>query len=136
MAMSSWTRSRRPRPRSRPWAGGRRATEGADAAPRVQRAVGVLEDHLDLAPHLPQGPGRQVGDVLAVEDDLPAGDGLQPGDAAGQGGLAAAGLAPQPEGLPVADLEADAVDGVHEPVLAGQHRGAADGEVLDDAGQL
>ena len=55
----------------------------------------------------------QVGDVLAVEaDHVPEVTGMQPRDAAGQRGLAAAGLADQPERLAAADGQRDPVDGL------------------------
>ena len=75
----------------------RRADDRADGVPRVQRGVGVLEDHLDVAPqrlHLPaataargRGPRTSSTRRWAVE----------PGDQPAGGGLAAAGLAHQAE---------------------------------------
>ena len=58
------------------------------------------------------------------------GDVVQPGDAAGQGRLAAAGLADEAEGLARADRQAHAVDGVHELRSRGTAR-CPDREVLD-----
>ena len=102
---------------------GERVTDDRpDPAPRVQRPVRILEDHLHLAPERAHLPGLELADVLAVEDDLAGGQVEQPGDAAGQGRLAAAGLADQAERLAPADLEADPVDRVHELPAAPEER--------------
>ena len=37
--------------------------------PRVQRSVGILEDHLHVPPQRPQGPGAQALDVAAIITD-------------------------------------------------------------------
>ena len=66
--------------------------------PRVQRGVGVLEDHLDLAAQRLELRRRQLREVLALEDDLAGGGLVEPGDQAARGRLAAAGLADEPKG--------------------------------------
>ena len=76
---------------------------------RVQRAVGVLEDHLEPAPDLPQLALGQRGEVAALEDDLARGRLLELEDAPAGGRLAAAGLPDQAQGLAAADGEAHAV---------------------------
>ena len=53
---------------------------------------------------------------------------MQLGHGAGRGGLAAAGLAHEPEGLALLELEVDAVDGVDVALLAAQEA-APEGEV-------
>ena len=63
-------------------------------------------------------PLRQVRDVAALEDDLAAGRLEQPGEQPAGGRLAAAGLADQAERLARADVEVDAVDGLHRADLA------------------
>src|SRR3712207_8231824 len=55
-----------------------------DLLPRVQRRVGVLEDHLDTAPQA-AGDGRVVGEhVLAAEADLAARRLVKPDQAAAE----------------------------------------------------
>ena len=46
-----------------------RADDLADRLPRVQRGVGILEDHLHLASQRSQGAALQLRDVLSVEAD-------------------------------------------------------------------
>ena len=83
---------------------------------RVQRRVGVLEDHLHVPADLPQPALVQLGDVdrcvggLELEIDRAVGglDGTQ--DAPAQSRLAAAGLAYQAKCLPFVDVEVDPVD--------------------------
>ena len=109
---------------------GQRLTDDvAHGHARVQRGVGVLEDHLHVtarlahvgAAHLRQfavgkldGAGRRL---FQLEDGAPG------------GGLATAALAHQAERLTLVDVEADAVDGLDVADRAAQHA-AADGEVL------
>ena len=70
-----------------------------DPAPRVQRAVRVLEDHLDVPAQRAHLPAGQRGDVVAVEHHRPRRQVVEPGEAAGQRRLAAAGLADQSQRL-------------------------------------
>ncbi len=80
--------------------------------PRVERADGVLEDDLHLAPGRTQvGPGRRH-QVAAVELDRPLGRLDQPDQRPPERRLPAARLADQPERLAAADLDVDAVDGL------------------------
>ena len=72
---------------------------------RIERVV--LEHHRDVA------LGRlDLVDDAAADIDLAAGDGLESGDHPQQRGLAAAGWADQDAELAVANLEADALDGL------------------------
>jgi hypothetical protein len=119
------------RPGRDPVDGQRVADDGADAPVGVERPVGVLEDHLELAPVGPELPARQGGDVVPVEDHPAGGEGVQAGGAAGQGGLAAAGLADQAEGLAAVDVQADPVDGVDGLGVPPGEDPPADREVLD-----
>jgi hypothetical protein len=115
---------------------GQRVTDdGADPPVGVERPVGVLEDHLELAPVGPQLPAGQGGDVVPVEDHPAGGEGVQAGGAACQRGLAGAGLADQAEGLPAADLQADPVHGVDGVGVPAGEEPPADREVLDHAVQ-
>ena len=87
----------------------------ADGHPRVQRAVGVLEDDLDLAAVLLERPAAHLGDVLTLVEDRAAGRLLQGDQQLGHGRLAAAGLADHADGLAAAQGQVDAVDGVDVP---------------------
>jgi hypothetical protein len=102
---------------------------------RVERAVGVLEDDLHVAPHAAQGLALELEDGLAVEADLAGGGLEQPEDRAPGGGLAAAGLAHQAEGLAAVDGEGDVVHGAHVADDA-REEAALDGEVLLEAVHL
>ena len=106
-----------------------RVGEGSlDGLARVERGVGVLEDHLGDA-----GDGFAVargggGDVFAVEQDAAGGGGDEAEDGEGEGGFAAAGFADQADAFAGVDGERDAVDGAERAGAAGE-QAAADGEV-------
>ena len=68
----------------------RGAYDPSDRVPGVERRVGVLEDHLDLAPQRAHLALTQVRDVVAVDHDLAAGRLVQPDQQAAGGGLPAA----------------------------------------------
>ena len=77
---------------------------------RIERAVGVLVDHLHAPADRPHALLVVGGDVLALEHDA-AGRRLQHAQHGEPGGrLAAAALADQPERLAAPQREADAVD--------------------------
>src|SRR5438132_303116 len=103
--------------------------------PRIERAVRILEDHL----HLPSDRAQRVlverREVAALEEDLTAGRPLELQDAASGGGLAAPGLAHEPEGLAPPDLEAHAVDGADEAGSTPEET-AADLEMLHQVADL
>ncbi len=64
--------------------------DAPDPHARVERRIGILEDHLDGAPCLAAtGRGVDAGDHLAIEADRAAGRLAQPRDDVGDGGLAA-----------------------------------------------
>ena len=101
-----------------------------DPAAGIQTGRGVLEDHLRLAAEAPQRIAPELRDVGPVEDDPALGEGPQPQEGLAQGGLAAAGLAHQAEGLAPADRQVDPVHGAQgdlPPV------GLPDGEISLDA---
>jgi hypothetical protein len=84
----------------------------------VQRAEGILEDHLHLRPQRPEfrgGQRRQVHDpaVPGPKPDLAASRRQGPQDAPGRRGLAAPALADEPEGRALLDLQAHVVDRPH-----------------------
>ena len=85
------------------------ADDVADLHSRVQRAVGILEDDLDLLPYGDQVLLVQAAEVHALEDDVAGGGTLELQYAAPGGGLAAAGLSHEAQGLPLLDGEGDVV---------------------------
>ena len=107
----------------------RLADDAADRVPRVQRRVGILEDHLHPSPQRAQLALVEPRDLLAVEDD-PAVDRLvEAEDRPPDGRLAAAGLADEAERLPAPDLERDVVDGADVADVAVEQDAALDREV-------
>ena len=90
----------------------------ADRHARVQRGVGVLEDHLQVAAHLAHLATVELRQVLALEDHLAGGRLVELQDGATGRGLAATGLAHQTERLTLLDVEGDAVDGLDRADLA------------------
>src|SRR5204863_6510227 len=83
---------------------------------RIERAEGILKDHLDLGPQRQQlalRQGREIDDLARSRtiEDLAAGRIDRAQDAARGGGLAAAALADQAERLALLEDEVDAVDG-------------------------
>jgi hypothetical protein len=70
-----------------------------DAHQRVERAVGVLENHLRVAPEQPQRVAVEQRDVAPREADLARGRLDQPQHAAPDRRLAGAGFASDPEHL-------------------------------------
>ena len=84
----------------------------ADAVARVERAVGVLEHHLDAAlererPRFHAGRGH----LGALELDVAGARRLEAGEHLGQCGLAAARLADDREGLTFRGVQIDAAEG-------------------------
>jgi len=104
----------------------------AGAAARVERRIGVLEDHLDLAPEGFQLLPAVAQDVLALEQDLSGSRGLEPDDKPAQRGLAAPALAHEAQGLPAVDGKVHPVDGL-DGGLPSADRRALDGEMLSKA---
>ena len=82
----------------------RLADDVADLHARVQRAVRVLEDHLDAPAQRQQSVALQLRDVDAVVEDLAGGRRPAAASAAGRG-LAAAALADQAQRLAAADVK-------------------------------
>ena len=103
-----------------------------DALAGVERRVGVLEDHLDLAPHWAKILAGEPDHLLAAVLDGAGGRLEQLDDRPAERRLAAAGLADQPEGLALVQGDADVVDGLdarHSPV---EEDSRLDREVLDE----
>ncbi len=92
----------------------RRLDDGAHRLAWVERAIGVLEDHLQLAPERPQLPlpdRRQLG---ALEEDRACRGPGEPDDRAAQRGLPTPGLTDQAERLPGIQVEVDTIDGLDD----------------------
>lgn len=70
-----------------------------DPHARVQGRERILEDHLRIAPEIPQLGAAQPADVLSVERDLARIGAGQPEDETTRGGLAGAGFTDQGEGF-------------------------------------
>ncbi|MNV03149.1 hypothetical protein D3C71_934020 [compost metagenome] len=102
---------------------------------RIQRRVRILEDHLDMTPHLPHLVGRHVRHVLPGQADSPFGRLNQLHQQAAGGGLSGTGLAHQCQRFTGAQGERHALDRVH----IGHHlaKGARlDGKALGQAGDF
>ena len=92
---------------------------------RVQRALRVLEDHRDVAPsNLPDLLARELEEVLVAEQHLAPDNaarlGHQPQQRQGGHRLAAPRLAHDAEALAGVQLEADAIDCLHDPAFGGE----------------
>ncbi len=110
----------------------RLADDVADGHPRVQRRVRVLHDHLHPPPEPPQLAAADLEDVPAVQIGPSRGRRLLAHEQPGERGLAAAGLADQPERLAAAQVEAHPVDRLHRPTARRANSDAAgEREVLD-----
>ena len=103
------------------------ANDVADFEARVQAGIGVLEDHLHVPPERPQRRLVEMRDVGALEAHRTTGRLEQPQDSAARGGLAAAGLADQPEHLASRDRQAQAIDGAQTGAAVAE-QGASRGE--------
>src|SRR6185437_65996 len=77
----------------------RRPEDPIDPVKRIENAVGVLKDDLNLAPILSEFLAAEVVDVLATIGDAPAGWPLQTEDDPGDRALAASALADQADDL-------------------------------------
>ena len=91
------------------------AEDRADGLPRVERVVGVLEDHLRLLAHGAHGTARESRDVSAVDDHVAGGRVDQAQDGAARRRLPAAALPHQAQGLRPTEFEAHAIDGLDLP---------------------
>ena len=88
----------------------RPAQDVHDRLARVERAVGILEDELDLLARLLHARRREGQQILVPEPDLSRRGLDQPRHQPRRSRFAAAALADQAQGLAAADLEVDAVD--------------------------
>ncbi len=99
-------------PRQQPVMPDRLGYDLIDPHSRIERAIRVLKDHLDL---LPIGAldlfVRKVAHQIAVEFNLPAVDLVKPRDHPRDGGFPRPAFADKPQNLARHDVETDAVDG-------------------------
>ena len=102
--------------------------DGGIYAPLLALVAGVITSITPCAmSQLPLVLGHQIH---AVELDIAPGGLQKPEDRAGQGGLAAAGLPHQAQGLPLVDMEAHVIHCLDIPF--GREGPALDGEPLAD----
>ena len=116
-----------------PWISSGSATRSPTAHARVERGVGVLEDHLHVAAHRLARVAAEARQIAPADHDVAA-VGHQPGQRLGGGRLAAAGFADQRQRLARRDREADAFDGVDAAVDPAEEAAAhveADMQVAD-----
>ena len=113
----------------------RRADDGADGVPRVQRVVRVLKDHLHLTAQRHHLLAREPGDVAALQLDAATGRLEQLEHRATGGRLAATALADQPQRLALAHLERNPVHRLDVADVAAQ-QALGDREVFLQVGDL
>ena len=92
-------------------------------------AYGILEDHLHTPSQRPQLGLIELRDVLAVEVDGSLGRLVEADDRASDGGLAAAGLADEPDGLALLDRQGDVVDRADVSHVPVENEAALDREI-------
>ena len=112
------------------------ADDLADPLARVQRGVGVLKDHLQLAPQRSHRSARKAGDLAALEADRARCRLEQLQHGAAKRRLARARLADQPERFAGLDREADPVHGADLVDGAVDQQPPLHGEVLDQIGDF
>lgn len=88
------------------------ADDVSDRHTRIQRGVRILEDDLDVTAQLAHLRSPEVGGVTPLEGDRPGGRWLEGHQQPSQGGLSAAGLPDDTEGLAGVEIEAHTVDGL------------------------
>src|SRR6266446_3618049 len=108
----------------------------ADPHARTKRAVGILEDHLDLAAVAHQLLAPHRGDVLPAEPDGSGGRSLLQQDQLRCRRLAAPRLADQPQRLAGPDGKIDSVHRLYPADLAPQQHPGADGKVFLEVFEL
>ncbi len=104
--------------------------------PRVERRIGILEDHLHLAPAGQQlGPGR-AAQVAAPEEHGAPGRRHELEDRARERRLSAAGFPHQAQHLALADGKRDAIHRADGARLAPEEETLVDGEIGPDIPQF
>ena len=103
---------------------------------RIERGVGILKNDLHVPAQTAHLVLVEVCDLLALEAHRAPGGIHQAQDQASGGRLAAAGFADQRQRLAAGDLEADVLDGAHQPDGLAPYEPAADCKMLDQAVDL
>ena len=88
--------------------------------PGIERTVGVLENHLELAARRPESATVQLSNILVLENDAPRGRLEEPDHGPAQGGFTATAFAHQPNRFAWSDREANPIDRAHESSAAGE----------------
>src|SRR5712692_10592173 len=109
--------------------------DGVHAHPRVERREGVLEHGLHRPSILPDVVALEASDVASLEAQPPAGGLLQPQHQLGGGGLAAARLPDQAQGLARTDGDVHPIHRPHHPQRLGEDS-ALHREVLGEVARL
>jgi hypothetical protein len=109
----------------------------ADHHARIERCIGILEDHLDVTSQRPHGAPRQRRHVDAAagfgrKSNRAFGRRQRAEDTARDSGFAATALADQRKRFAAADRKAHVLDGAHPPGLALQ-KATLDREFLGQA---
>src|SRR6202011_169212 len=81
--------------------------------PWIERAVGVLENHLDTAVVVAPLRALEAQYVESVILDAPRSRAMEANQAAGKGRLAAAGFADDSQSFAASDGEADPIEGAY-----------------------
>ena len=98
----------------------RLADDRADCHPRVQRGIGILEDHLKATAQLMQSRPRHLGQVLALKEHLPRARSMELQHSAPQGRLATQRLAHDPQHLTSLKAEGHVVDSGDQPFVGAE----------------
>ena len=114
----------------------RLADDLAHALAGIQRRVGILEDHLHLAPNRSELAPVPSDEFLAAEPHRARGRRRQLQDGPTQRRLSATGFADQAQCLTLVEGEAHAVHRPHPADLAVDEDARLDREVLDEVGHL
>jgi len=87
----------------------------ADAAARIKRPIGILEDDLHALAMPAERAGRQVRDIRVVQIDVAAGRLDQTHDAAGYRRFSGPRLADDPQRLAALHVDVHLMRGAHDP---------------------
>jgi hypothetical protein len=102
----------------------------------IERAIGILEDHLHLSTDRTQRRFSQARERSSLEDDLASRRLFKLQDATAECGLPTPRLPDQSQSLPAGNREADAVHSAHHSHRPGEQTLPRDREVLDQITNL
>jgi hypothetical protein len=106
-----------------------------DRAPRIEGAVGILEDHLHLAPNPEKVLSVEVSDIGAVEIDRSRGRLQQPHQHPTKRGLTTPRFTDKAQSLTSIDVEVD-IRNCPNPALGSLKNAAANGEIFGESFDL